>query len=312
MSPAAPLVSVVVPVLNGQETIGDCLNSVLRTDYPAERREVLVVDNGSRDRTAEIVKRFPVRYVLEERRGVSHARNRGLAESRGELVAFTDADCVVSTRWLAELLRPFAEPGVSGSAGEIVAYPPTTAAERYVARRKPLWQDWSSRARMPWFLLGNTAFRRQVFDRVGAFDTNAIGIPDIDFSLRFFEAGLRLHYCRSAVVFHRHRETVRALFVQQLRGGRGRALVRRRHDAHLTWGWREELRAWSDLAGGAWRLAKTAASVAWKGDEARAGLSEAYVDVVRKVAQRVGFVSGTVWLSLSPRSAARSYPREGT
>ena len=63
MASQLPLVSVIIPVLNGERTIRECLVSFLRMDYPSEQREILVVDNGSTDRTAEIIKSFPVRYL---------------------------------------------------------------------------------------------------------------------------------------------------------------------------------------------------------------------------------------------------------
>ena len=308
---STPFVSVVVPVLNGQETISGCLNSLLRMDYPQERCEIVVVDNGSTDKTAQIVKGFSVRHVREGRRGVSHARNRGIAESRGEVLAFLDADCVVSTRWLAELVRPLTEKNASAAAGEIVAYPPRTLAERYVARRKPNWQEWVLSARVPWFLLGNTAMHRGVFGQIGAFDPSLVGCNDIDFSFRFFGAGLRLDYCRTAIVFHRHRSTVGALFTQQMRGGRGRALMCRRYSAQLDWGWGDELGAWRDLGTGAWRVLKTAGSSAVNCG-GRGRLADAYVDFVRKLAQRVGFVAGTLGLRLRPPRLDRLTGRRET
>ena len=126
--------ALVIPALNEEETIGDCLVSLRRMDYPPERREILVVDNGSTDRTAEIIKSFPVRYLWEERRGFSAARNKGVKASKGEILAFTDADCIVSRGWLRELAQAFEEESVGGVAGEIVTYPPKTPVERYVAR----------------------------------------------------------------------------------------------------------------------------------------------------------------------------------
>src|ERR671916_681647 len=113
-----PFVSIVVPVLNGERTLRGCLTSLLRVDYPPDRREILVVDNGSTDRTAEIIQSFPVQYLREEQRGCSAARNRGIQASRGELIASTDADCVVSSGWLRELVQAFdEEEGVGGVAG---------------------------------------------------------------------------------------------------------------------------------------------------------------------------------------------------
>src|SRR5215470_11479521 len=100
-----PSVSVVVPVRNGERTIEACLTSILRSDYPEALREVVVVDNASTDRTADIVRRYPVKHVHEPVRGRSHARNRGIQSSAGHIVAFTDADCVVAGSWLRELVE---------------------------------------------------------------------------------------------------------------------------------------------------------------------------------------------------------------
>ena len=73
---------------DGESTISDCLDAILATHYPAERREILVVDNGSTDGTAVEIHSRPVRYLYEAKRGVSNARNRGIAESQGEIVSF--------------------------------------------------------------------------------------------------------------------------------------------------------------------------------------------------------------------------------
>ena len=135
-----PFVSVVVPVRNGEETIGVCLRALLATDYPLDRREILVVDNGSTDRTAELIHPFPVRRLWEPERGASNARNRGIRDSRGEIVAFIDADCGATKRWLREMVHCFEDDCVGGVAGEILAYPPRSPAERYMAVHHPYGQ----------------------------------------------------------------------------------------------------------------------------------------------------------------------------
>ena len=109
-----------------------------------------------------------------------------------------------------------------------------------------------------------------------------------------YDNTVRLEYRRTALVFHRHRATIGGLFTQQMRGGRGRALMCRRYSPYLEWGWRDELGAWRDLGSGAWVVVKTAGSSLGSDPDGRARISEAYVDFVRKLAQRVGFVAGTL------------------
>jgi GT2 family glycosyltransferase len=289
-----PFVSVIVPVLNGATTLHDCLVSLRNVNYPPEQHEVVVVDNGSTDTTAAIIRAHPVRHVREERRGLSRARNRGIEASRGEILAFTDADCCVTRGWLAELLQGFAADTVAAVAGEIVAYPPRTLAERYVAMRKPLWYEWNRRSRRaPPLLFGNIAVRRAVFDQVGGFDPRFAGggSEDIDYAWRFFRAGLRVGYRPKAVVFHRHRTSQRDLFHQHLCYGRGQAVFRKKYRDEIQWGWRAEVAAWKDLGASAW-----AAFAAWAYARRHGGdvmkVYYPYADCLRKLAQRIGFVQG--------------------
>ena len=295
MDHAITFVSVIIPVLNGELTIRECLVSLLRMDFPPERREILVVDNGSRDRTAEIVNSFPVRYVREERRGRSHARNKGIETSRGDILAFTDADCVVSTGWLRELVRGFESRDVGASVGEIIAYPPHTPAERYIAMRKPLWQQRTlAYPDSPWFLTGCAAVRREVFDQLGGFDPRfaRVGCEDIDFSWRFFrDKDFKLSFHPKAVVFHHHRVTTSGLFRQYMSYGHGQAILCRKYPDELHWTWQKELGAYKDLFRTGLSLGR-AAIRARMDIKKEKEVSYLYLELVRKLGGRLGFTRG--------------------
>jgi glycosyltransferase involved in cell wall biosynthesis len=282
----------VIPVLNGERTIGDCLASLLRNDYPATRREILVVDNGSTDGTAHIVKRLPVRYLLESRRGASYARNRGILASRGEIVAFTDADCLASSRWLRELVSGFDEQAVGGVAGEILPYPPRTAAERYAARIRHLSPEhYLRRPIFPFAVTANLAFRRSVFDAVGLMDPGSPrGGESTDFCTRFLrETGLQLRLASKAIVLHRHRASALELLRQQWSYGRGHAFLYIKYRDEIPWGWRQTASVWADLLRTASTLGAAGASRA-VGRKTRSDLEFAWFEFLRKVALRAGFV----------------------
>jgi glycosyltransferase involved in cell wall biosynthesis len=289
-----PFVSVVVPVRNGDNTIGDCLASILACDFPEDRREVVVVDNGSSDGTADVARRFPVRYVTEPRRGHSHARNRGIQTARGEILAFTDADCTVAVNWLRELVSGFDDPSVFAVAGEMIAFPPTTPAERYVAMRRPSYIHWGGARARPWFYFGSAAVRREAFDRIGLFDPKFKGgCEDIDLVWRLGHDGLVVGRRSQAVVFHRHRTNPRQFFRQQLGTGGGEALLRRKYPGEMPWTWANELRAWRDIWGTGWSAAK---AYAFGGSAGRRSMHFyfPFYDFIRKFAQRVGFLYGLV------------------
>jgi glycosyltransferase involved in cell wall biosynthesis len=286
-----PFISVVVPVWNGQRTISDCLASILRADYPSDRHEVVVVDNASTDRTPGIVREYPVRCEYEPDRGPSAARNRGIAVSRGEIVAFIDADCIATTRWLRELADGFAEQEPFGVAGEIVAYPPSTPAERYNAMRMSRWQSFALSLSRPFAVTANAAFRRETFDRIGLFDRRLRTGQDKDFGWRFFDAGLKLVYREGALVFHRHRPTGWSLFRQQVLWGYGAALLHQKHG--LPWSAGEELRKYGELVGALGTLSR--AAVHYRrggGDEME--LFYPWYEVIRRAGLRVGALYGMV------------------
>lgn len=227
---ALPFASVVVPVRNGAGTLAGCLESLVHGTYPSVSREIVVVDNGSTDDTARIADRYRVRTVYEPRRGRPHARNRGILESCGEIVAFTDADCLASPRWLSRLVEGFADDGVWAVAGEIHAHEPTTVTERFMARREEKWQQVVLSLPERFAITSNVAFRRQAFERIGTFDPEFVTAEDVDFGWRFFaDDRMSLRYAPEAVVHHRLRRTLRELIVQQVGLGYGRAILRTRY-----------------------------------------------------------------------------------
>ncbi|MDA2931700.1 glycosyltransferase [Nitrospinae bacterium AH-259-F20] len=286
--------SVIIPALNEEKTIRECLSSLLKMDYPPERREILVVDNGSTDRTAEIVKSFPVRYIREERRGASSARNKGIEAGKGEILAFTDADCIVSRGWLWELVRAFDEEGVGGVAGEIVAYPPKTPAEWYAARVRHLSpRKYLSRPLLPFAVFANLAFRRDVFDKIGLLDETILEGEATDFCTRFFRGtGLKLEYALKAIVFHRHRATAWEFFRQQWNYGKGHAKLYIKYRQEIPWGWRKSFLAYRELARAAWGLAKSVLRYGFKGD--REDFYFYYFEFLKKLAERLGFIRQSI------------------
>ena len=227
-----PFVSVIVPVRDGESTIADCLDAILATDYPSNRREILVVDNGSSDATAALIRPRRVRYLREPRRGVSHARNLGIATSRGEILAFVDADCLVEPHWLTELVRPFEDPEVGAVAGDLQHVAPTTSAERQAARLLGKWQRFAFNSNPAYPITANAAYRRDVIERIGGFDPHMTRAQDVELGLRFQErSGRRLAYAERATAHHRNRTTQLGFFRQQLGWAYGAGLVGAKFEA---------------------------------------------------------------------------------
>ncbi len=292
MPETLPFVSVVVPVLNAERTLEESLATLLAVDYPADRREVIMVDNASTDRTAEILRAAPVTYMQEPRRGTAKARNLGIEAARGEIVAFTDADCLVTKRWLRELVAAFDGERIGGVAGDVLPYPPETAAERFAARTRHLApQRYLHRPQLPFAVTANLAFRGDVFDRVGLLDPEAPrGGECTDFCTRFFrQTGQRIEFAPRSVVFHRHRSTTPQLIRQHFNYGRGHAYLYDKYADELPWTWRQRRQAWGDVTRSAAALGTTGARRA-AGRASQEDLEFRYFDLIRKLSGRLGFI----------------------
>lgn len=111
------MISVVIPARDAANTIKDCLEAVLSQKKIDFDYEVIVVDDGSRDNTAEIAESLGVKVIRQLNAGPGAARNSGVNAAQGEIIAFTDADCVPTSEWLCHIIQPFIEADVVGVKG---------------------------------------------------------------------------------------------------------------------------------------------------------------------------------------------------
>ena len=276
-----PFVSVVVPVRNGERTLAPCLDSLLAQDYPRERHEILVVDNASTDGSAEIIDRYPVRRLQEPRRGVSNARNRGIDEGTGEIVAFIDGDCVAVSDWLRKLVEPFADPEVGCVGGELRHADAGTAAQRQAARMLGEWQQFAFSSNPAYAITANAAFRRSVFDQIGRFDPRMTRAQDVEIGLRFhLGSALRLAFGEGAIARHQHRPTQLGFFRQQLGWAYGAGLVGTKHRAVLGHRGEPHAREIAKAARGVWLVVRARA----RGDSRPEHLEDAWYWLLRQIA----------------------------
>jgi GT2 family glycosyltransferase len=242
----APRVSLVIPVLNAGQSLPHTLRAVGGLTAPPE--EVVFVDNGSTDESLSLIRqfqadtsRFRVLLFREPRRGASVARNAGVHQATGEIIAFTDADCAPEGNWLLHLVAPFQDAAVGAVAGRVIPAPPSCTMDLLGALYTLQLPDRPARHRQwtPWgggFPTANLGIRRSLFLSLGGFDEQ-VGIygEDYDLCARIYAQGLEIAYAPDARVAHYHRTTLAGMLRQAFGFGRSHAYMLRRSGMRGLW-----------------------------------------------------------------------------
>lgn len=201
-------VTVYIPCHNAERFLAGCIGAVRAQTLPPG--EIIVVDDGSTDRTAEIARAGGARVIgLPSHPGLAAARNAAAREARGDLVASLDADCVPEPSWLEKLSRAMEETGAAGAGGMLVEAYQSRPGDRW--RAAHMRQNWGEKRIVdPPFLFGcNTVFRKAAIEEIGFYDercrTNG---EDVDLSHRLRAKGHTLVYEPAARVRHLKRDTI--------------------------------------------------------------------------------------------------------
>jgi glycosyltransferase involved in cell wall biosynthesis len=196
-----PMVSVIIPVKNEAKRIVACLESILATDYPKNCYEIILVDNGSTDDTAQIATGLGVKVFVRPELTISGLRNFGASVAVGEILAFVDADIVVSKNWLPSVVNCINHSDDIGCVG-CVPSPPAEygwVAGTWWLLEQPPGTD--SGDQVGWLPSANIAVKKRAFESVGGFDTSLVTCEDVDFCYRL-GTKYKIVYCREMGAIH--------------------------------------------------------------------------------------------------------------
>lgn len=227
------MISIILPTHNRRDSLRLTLESLTGLNYPDY--EVIVADDGSTDRTQEVVEEFKVGYYRQERKGISAAKNLGISKARGEILVFTDDDCRAEPDWLSKLTSCLTKEEVGAVGGpdmahhddpflaKCVDYAVTSFIGTGGVRRK------GKRIGRYYPRSFNMLVPRKVIEQVGRFDEGLGAGEDIDLSLRIKKAGYSLRYAKDAFVWHRRRDTIIGFIRQIFIRGCTRVTLIRKH-----------------------------------------------------------------------------------
>jgi cellulose synthase/poly-beta-1,6-N-acetylglucosamine synthase-like glycosyltransferase len=240
-----PTVSVIIPAHNEDATLSNCLHSLEQLDYPMDKLEIILINDGSTDGTKRIISEHlqssPYVYLETDGRGPSKARNTGLEKAKGDYVAFTDADCIVDREWLNELLNGFIADDVAGVGGCQTIPEDASDFEKsvhgfltsmhficeYVKKLETI-------AIVDHVASCNSLYRRQVLEAVHGFDEQLWPGEDVDLDYKIRREGYRIAYNPNAVVAHHRPKNIRAFLSMMKRYGWSQAYLLRNYGFFRT------------------------------------------------------------------------------
>ena len=238
---AWPRVSVVVCAYNAADALEDNLTSLEALSYPDY--EIILVNDGSKDRTGEIARNHPrVRLIEVQNGGLSAARNLGLTEATGDIVAYTDADTRVDPDWLTFLVQPFLTSDVVASGGPNVVPADDPPMAQCIARAPGSPTHVLLDDRIAEHVPGcNMAFKREALLAIGGFNPIYLRAgDDVDVCWRLQARGWKIGFAAAALVWHHHRSSVKAYWRQQVGYGEGETWLMAHHpekflDGRMLW-----------------------------------------------------------------------------
>lgn len=230
------LVSIVIPTFNGATRIVACLAALLR-QIDLTKTEILVVDDGSTDDTAEVVAGYAgVRLIRQSNAGPAAARNRGALEAAGTIVLFTDDDCVPAPQWLTALTEPFEDSNVVGVKG-VYRTSQTRLMARFVQiEYEDKYRRMSDVSQIDFIDTYSAGFRRDRFLEIGGYDTSfpVACAEDVELSYRMSERGWMMRFAPHAIVYHHHPDTLTGYLKKKYKFAFWRVLALRKNPKKIV------------------------------------------------------------------------------
>jgi glycosyltransferase involved in cell wall biosynthesis len=228
---------VIIPAYNAAVTLPACLEAVRsQSGSLGTLVELIVVDDGSNDETAAVACRYSARVLSEAKQGPAAARNLGARNAAGDLVLFTDADCIPASDWVEQLTAPFADLEVVGVKGAYRTWQRRLTARFVQAEYEEKYDRMRGLERIDFVDTYSAAYRKSIFLENSGFDPTfprASG-EDIEFSYRLSEKGYRLVFAPQAIVYHQHPATMMAYFRRKFYVGYWRVRMYRLHPEKMV------------------------------------------------------------------------------
>lgn len=224
--------SLIIPAYNAEKTIAACLESTLNQSLSRKDYDVIVVDDGSTDKTSEIVMNYPVRLLKQQNQGPAAARNTGANEAKGDILIFTDSDCELDVNFLEKIITPIEEdPEIVGIQGSYKTKQKEFMAQFGQVEIETRYRKMSRNKYIDFIGTYAAAYKKNVFMEYGGFDTGfsqASG-EDTEFSYKLYQKGHKMVFKPEAFVYHLHPIHIKHYLKSKFYRGYWRVRIYKKH-----------------------------------------------------------------------------------
>lgn len=249
--------SIIICTFNGAKKIKNCLEALEHQTYPKKDMEIIVINDGSNDDTASIITQFEdIRFFSHDKNyGLGKSRNTGIFNSSGDIIVFTDDDCIPDKNWIENLAKCYSNPNIDGVGGKIEPYNLKNIIEKYISyAKKPIYihvAGLKSKNRIISYFLNffrykqtkledqqqlysimgaNSSYRRKKIEDVNGCDDHLRRGVDWDLNIRLHKkSDINLKYCEKSIIFHQHRVSLRGFIKHMYEYGKAQSIVSKKH-----------------------------------------------------------------------------------
>ncbi|MDO8428056.1 MAG: glycosyltransferase [Candidatus Diapherotrites archaeon] len=229
--------SIIIPAYNAEKTIDTTLMALQNQNFPKEQFEVIVVDDGSTDQTTGIVNKFKTTKLIQQKNsGPALARNTGAKLASGEVLIFTDSDCVPEKNWLNEMLQPFEDQSISGVQGAYKTHQKEWMAQFVQLEIEERYERMKKSKQLDWIGTYSAGYRKSIYLQEKGFDeqfSKASG-EDSDLSYRLQEKGFKLIFNPNAIVYHKHPTSLTQYLEKKFQHAYWRVLLYKKHPKKIS------------------------------------------------------------------------------
>ncbi len=230
-----PLASIVIPAYNSAKTISKTIEACLSQNYPKDKLEIILADDGSTDNTREIAEKYPVQYLYQQNKGPAAARNLGWGSAKGKFICFTDSDCVPEKDWISKHVNVYNSDTIAGVGGSYNNANPENLLASCI-HQEIVQRHIRFPKEVNYLGAFNVSYRKTILEGIGGFDESYpdASSEDNDLAYRIFKKGYKLFFDNKIKVDHYHPTSLIKYLQRQFWHGFWRMKLYKKHSDMIS------------------------------------------------------------------------------